>query len=346
MSIEELKIKKELETIKKTKEKINKYIGMLIAKKIDEDKIEDKERKDNLFKIRSSCLSCMNIALYRYNITNFKRKIKNNGIIIPKDNFLNLLNYKHLLYYRSMLNKFYNEVLKIKSGWETSMESISTPIAEAYTGSGLDARTYFYDHENITPLEDLEKYFSEKYQKKVELVPKENHETVVYDVPNNTVLVKTSEVLIGITNSETKEELYKKIENLKKEIINNLSYIPGIKNDYAFYNSLYNQIVKKVYNRDVNEIINTLNNRKDIPIKISSLISVMPIKHLTYFYKALEELNNYIISKRNIVNSNTINSLYDMAISNGVKVHDTISKESKKTPYQDLVSEVKKGGKR
>ena len=339
MSIEELKIKKELETIKKTKEKINKYIGMLIAKKIDEDKIEDKERKDKLFKIRSSCLSCMNIALYRYNITNFKRKIKNNGITIPNDNFLNLLNYKHLLYYRSMLNKFYNNVLKIKEFDEAGLGALAAKC-------GLDARTYFYDHENITPLEDLEKYFSEKYQKKVELVPKENHETVVYDVPNNTVLVKTSEVLIGITNSETKEELYKKIENLKKEIINNLSYIPGIKNDYAFYNSLYNQIVKKVYNRDVNEIINTLNNRKDIPIKISSLISVMPIKHLTYFYKALEELNNYIISKRNIVNSNTINSLYDIAISNGVKVHDTISKESKKTPYQDLVSEVKKGGKR
>lgn len=339
MSIEELKIKKELETIKKTKEKINKYIGMLIAKKIDEDKIEDKERKDKLFKIRSSCLSCMNIALYRYNITNFKRKIKNNGITIPNDNFLNLLNYKHLLYYRSMLNKFYNNVLKIKEFDEAGLGALAAKC-------GLDARTYFYDHENITPLEDLEKYFSEKYQKKVELVPKENHEIVVYDVPNNTVLVKTSEVLIGITNSETKEELYKKIENLKKEIINNLSYIPGIKNDYAFYNSLYNQIVKKVYNRDVNEIINTLNNRKDIPIKISSLISVMPIKHLTYFYKALEELNNYIISKRNIVNSNTINSLYDMAISNGVKVHDTISKESKKTPYQDLVSEVKKGGKR
>lgn len=339
MSIEELKIKKELETIKKAKEKINKYIGMLIAKKIDEDKIEDKERKDNLFKIRSSCLSCMNIALYRYNITNFKRKIKNNGITIPNDNFLNLLNYKHLLYYRSMLNKFYNNVLKIKEFDEAGLGALAAKC-------GVDARTYFYDHENITPLEDLEKYFSEKYQKKVELVPKENHETVVYDVPNNTVLVKTSEVLIGITNSETKEELYEKIENLKKEIINNLSYIPGIKNDYAFYNSLYNQIVKKVYNRDVNEIINTLNNRKDIPIKISSLISVMPIKHLTYFYKALEELNNYIISKRNIVNSNTINSLYDMAISNGVKVHDTISKESKKTPYQDLVSEVKKGGKR
>lgn len=303
MSIEELKIKKELETIKKTKEKINKYIGMLIAKKIDEDKIEDKERKDNLFKIRSSCLSCMNIALYRYNITNFKRKIKNNGITIPNDNFLNLLNYKHLLYYRSMLNKFYNNVLKIKEFDEAGLGALAAKC-------GLDARTYFYDHENITPLEDLEKYFSEKYQKKVELVPKENHETVVYDVPNNTVLVKTSEVLIGITNSETKEELYEKIENLK----------------------------------DVNEIINTLNNRKDIPIKISSLISVMPIKHLTYFYKALEELNNYIISKRNIVNSNTINSLYDMAISNGVKVHDTISKESKKTPYQDLVSEVKKGG--
>ena len=337
MSIEELKIKKELETIKKTKEKINKYIGMLIAKKIDEDKIEDKERKDKLFKIRSSCLSCMNIALYRYNITNFKQKIKNNGITIPNDNFLNLLNYKHLLYYRSMLNKFYNNVLKIKEFNESALGALAAKC-------GVDARTYFYDHENITPLEDLEKYFSEKYQKKVELVPKENHETVVYDVPNNTVLVKTSEVLIGITNSETKEELYEKIENLKKEIINNLSYIPGIKNDYAFYNSLYNQIVKKVYNRDVNEIINTLNNRKDIPIKISSLISVMPIKHLTYFYKALEELNNYIISKRNIVNSNTINSLYDMAISNGVKVHDTISKESKKTPYQDLVSEVKKGG--
>lgn len=337
MSIEELKIKKELETIKKTKEKINKYIGMLIAKKIDEDKIEDKERKDNLFKIRSSCLSCMNIALYRSNVTKLKQKIKDNGIIIPNDNFLNLLNYKHLLYYRSMLNKFYNEVSSIKEFNESALGALAPKC-------GLDARTYFYDHENITPLEDLEKYFSEKYQKKVELVPKENHETVVYDVPNNTVLVKTSEVLIGITNSETKEELYEKIENLKKEIINNLSYIPGIKNDYAFYNSLYNQIVKKVYNRDVNEIINTLNNRKDIPIKISSLISVMPIKHLTYFYKALEELNNYIISKRNIVNSNTINSLYDMAISNGVKVHDTISKESKKTPYQDLVSEVKKGG--
>lgn len=337
MSIEELKIKKELETIKKTKEKINKYIGMLIAKKIDEDKIEDKERKDKLFKIRSSCLSCMNIALYRYNITNFKRKIKNNGITIPNDNFLNLLNYKHLLYYRSMLNKFYNNVLKIK---EFNASALGALAAKC----GVDARTYFYDHENITPLEDLEKYFSEKYQKKVELVPKENHETVVYDVPNNTVLVKTSEVLIGITNSESKEELYEKIENLKKEIINNLSYIPGIKNDYAFYNSLYNQIVKKVYNRDVNEIINTLNNRKDIPIKISSLISVMPIKHLTYFYKALEELNNYIISKRNIVNSNVVNSLYDIAISNGVKVHDTISKESKKTPYKDLVSEVKKGG--
>lgn len=337
MSIEELKIKKELETIKKTKEKINKYIGMLIAKKIDEDKIEDKERKDKLFKIRSSCLSCMNIALYRSNVTKLKQKIKDNGIIIPNDNFLNLLNYKHLLYYRSMLNKFYNEVSSIKEFNESALGALAAKC-------GLDARTYFYDHENITPLEDLEKYFSEKYQKKVELVPKENHETVVYDVPNNTVLVKTSEVLIGITNSETKEELYEKIENLKKEIINNLSYIPGIKNDYAFYNSLYNQIVKKVYNRDVNEIINTLNNRKDIPIKISSLISVMPIKHLTYFYKALEELNNYIISKRNIVNSNTINSLYDMAISNGVKVHDTISKESKKTPYQDLVSEVKKGG--
>ena len=192
----------------------------------------------------------------------------------------------------------------------------------------------------------LEKYFSEKYQKKVELVPKENHETVVYDVPNNTVLVKTSEVLIGITNSETKEELYEKIENLKEEIINNLSYIPGIKNDYAFYNSLYNQIVKKVYNRDINEIIDTLNNRKDIPIKVCSLISIMPKKHLTYFYKALEELNNYIISKRNIVNSNVVNSLYDMAVSNGVKVYDTIKKESKTTPYKDLVSEVKKGGKR
>lgn len=339
MSIEELKIKKELETIKKTKEKINKYIGMLIAKKIDEDKIEDKERKDNLFKIRSSCLSCMNIALYRSNVTKLKQKIKDNGIIIPNDNFLNLLNYKHLLYYRSMLNKFYNEVSSIKEFNESALGALAVKC-------GINASIYFYNHEEITPLEDLEKYFSEKFQKKVELAPKENHETVVYDVPNNTVLVKTSEVLIGITNSETKEELYKKIENLKKEIINNLSYIPGIKNDYAFYNSLYNQIVKKVYNRDVNEIINTLNNRKDIPIKISSLISVMPIKHLTYFYKALEELNNYIISKRNIVNSNTINSLYDMAISNGVKVHDTISKESKKTPYQDLVSEVKKGGKR
>lgn len=337
MSIEELKIKKELETIKKTKEKINKYIGMLIAKKIDEDKIEDKERKDKLFKIRSSCLSCMNIALYRYNITNFKRKIKNNGITIPNDNFLNLLNYKHLLYYRSMLNKFYNNVLKIKEFDEAGLGALAAKC-------GVDARTYFYNHEEITPLEDLEKYFSEKFQKKVELAPKENRGTIIYDVPNNTFLTKNSEVLIGITNSETKEELYKKIEELKKEIINNLSYIPGIKNDYAFYNSLYNQIVKKVYNRDVNEIINTLNNRKDIPIKISSLISVMPIKHLTYFYKALEELNNYIISKRNIVNSNTINSLYDMAISNGVKVHDTISKESKKTPYQDLVSEVKKGG--
>lgn len=339
MSIEELKIKKELETIKKTKEKINKYIGMLIAKKIDEDKIEDKERKDNLFKIRSSCLSCMNIALYRSNVTKLKQKIKDNGIIIPNDNFLNLLNYKHLLYYRSMLNKFYNEVSSMKEFNESALGALAAKC-------GVDARTYFYDHENITPLEDLEKYFSEKYQKKVELVPKENHETVVYDVPNNTVLVKTSEVLIGITNSETKEELYEKIENLKKEIINNLSYIPGIKNDYAFYNSLYNQIVKKVYNRDVNEIINTLNNRKDIPIKISSLISVMPIKHLTYFYKALEELNNYIISKRNIVNSNVVNSLYDMAVSNGVKIYDTIKKESKTTPYKDLVSEVKKGGKR
>lgn len=339
MSIEELKIKKELETIKKTKEKINKYIGMLIAKKIDEDKIEDKERKDKLFKIRSSCLSYMNIALYRSNVTKLKQKIKDNGIIIPNDNFLNLLNYKHLLYYRSMLNKFYNEVSSIKEFNESALGALAAKC-------GVDARTYFYDHENITPLEDLEKYFSEKYQKKVELVPKENHETVVYDVPNNTVLVKTSEVLIGITNNESKEELYEKIENLKKEIINNLSYIPGIKNDYAFYNSLYNQIVKKVYNRDVNEIINTLNNRKDIPIKISSLISVMPIKHLTYFYKALEELNNYIISKRNIVNSNVVNSLYDMAVSNGAKVHDTISKESKKTPYKDLVSEIKKGGKR
>lgn len=337
MSIEERKIKKELETIKKTKEKINKHLGKLIAKKIDKEKIEDKKELTDLFKARSGCLSCMNISLYRYNITNFKRKIKNNGITIPNDNFLNLLNYKHLLYYRSMLNKFYNNVLKIKEFDEAGLGALAAKC-------GVDARTYFYDHENITPLEDLEKYFSEKYQKKVELAPKENHETVVYDVPNNTVLVKNSEVLIGITNNETKEELYKKIEELKKEIINNLSYIPGIKNDYAFYNSLYNQIVKKVYNRDVNEIINTLNNRKDIPIKISSLISVMPIKHLTYFYKALEELNNYIISKRNIVNSNTINSLYDIAISNGVKVHDTISKESKKTPYQDLVSEVKKGG--
>lgn len=339
MSIEELKIKKELETIKKTKEKINKHLGKLIAKKIDKEKIEDKKELTDLFKARSGCLSCMNIALYRYNVTKLKQKIKDNGIIIPNDNFLNLLNYKHLLYYRSMLNKFYNEVSSIKEFNESALGALAAKC-------GLDARTYFYDHENITPLEDLEKYFSEKYQKKVELVPKENHETVVYDVPNNTVLVKTSEVLIGITNSETKEELYEKIENLKKEIINNLSYIPGIKNDYAFYNSLYNQIVKKVYNRDVNEIINTLNNRKDIPIKISSLISVMPIKHLTYFYKALEELNNYIISKRNIVNSNVVNSLYDMAVSNGVKVYDTIKKESKTTPYKDLVSEVKKGGKR
>ena len=233
----------------------------------------------------------------------------------------------------------YNNFLKIKEFDEAGLGALAAKC-------GVDARTYFYDHENITPLEDLEKYFSEKYQKKVELVPKENHETVVYDVPNNTVLVKTSEVLIGITNSETKEELYKKIEELKKEIINNLSYIPGIKNDYAFYNSLYNQIVKKVYNRDINEIIDTLNNRKDIPIKVCSLISIMPKKHLTYFYKALEELNNYIISKRNIVNSNVVNSLYDMAVSNGVKVYDTIKKESKTTPYKDLVSEVKKGGKR
>ena len=316
---------------------IDKHMDEYI-KEISE-KIEDKKELTDLFKARSGCLSCMNISLYRYNITNFKRKIKNNGITIPNDNFLNLLNYKHLLYYRSMLNKFYNNVLKIKEFDESALGALAAKC-------GVDARTYFYDHENITPLEDLEKYFSEKYQKKVELVPKENHETVVYDVPNNTVLVKTSEVLIGITNSETKEELYEKIENLKKEIINNLSYIPGIKNDYAFYNSLYNQIVKKVYNRDINEIIDTLNNRKDIPIKISSLINVMPIKHLTYFYKALEELNNYIISKRNIVNSNVVNSLYDMAVSNGVKVHDTISKESKKTPYKDLVSEVKKGGKR
>lgn len=337
MSIEERKIKKELETIKKTKEKINKHLGKLIAKKIDKEKIEDKKELTDLFKARSGCLSCMNIALYRSNVTKLKQKIKDNGIIIPNDNFLNLLNYKHLLYYRSMLNKFYNEVSSMKEFNESALGALAAKC-------GVDARTYFYDHENITPLEDLEKYFSEKYQKKVELVPKENHETVVYDVPNNTVLVKTSEVLIGITNSETKEELYEKIENLKKEIINNLSYIPGIKNDYAFYNSLYNQIVKKVYNRDINEIIDTLNNRKDIPIKVCSLISIMPKKHLTYFYKALEELNNYIISKRNIVNSNVVNSLYDIAISNGVKVHDTISKESKKTPYQDLVSEVKKGG--
>lgn len=339
MSIEELKIKKELETIKKTKEKINKHIGKLIAKKIDKEKIEDKNKLTDLFKARSGCLSCMNISLYRYNITNFKQKIKDNGITIPNDNFLNLLNYKHLLYYRSMLNKFYNNVLKIKEFDEAGLGALAAKC-------GYDASNYFYNHENVTPLEDLEKYFSEKYQKKVELVPKENHETVVYDVPNNTVLVKNSEVLIGITNRKTKEELYEKTEKLKKEIINNLSYIPGVKNDYAFYNSLYNQIVKKVYNRDINEIIDTLNKRKDIPIKVCSLISVMPTKHLTYFYKALEEINNYIISKRNIVNSNTINSLYDMAISNGVKVYDTIKKESETTPYKDLVSEVKKGGKR
>ena len=92
MSIEELKIKKELETIKKTKEKINKYIGMLIAKKIDEDKIEDKERKDKLFKIRSSCLSCMNIALYRSNVT----KLNDAKSLVKKSK---------ATYQRSILNK-------------------------------------------------------------------------------------------------------------------------------------------------------------------------------------------------------------------------------------------------
>ena len=126
MSIEELKIKKELETIKKTKEKINKHLGKLIAKKIDKEKIEDKKELTDLFKARSGCLSCMNIALYRYNITNFKRKIKNNGITIPNDNFLNLLNYKHLLYYRSMLNKFYNNVLKIKEFDEAGLGALAS----------------------------------------------------------------------------------------------------------------------------------------------------------------------------------------------------------------------------
>lgn len=74
MSIEERKIKKELETIKKTKEKINKHLGKLIAKKIDKEKIEDKKELTDLFKARSGCLSCMNISLYRYNITNLNEK--------------------------------------------------------------------------------------------------------------------------------------------------------------------------------------------------------------------------------------------------------------------------------
>lgn len=339
MSIEELKIKKELDTIKNVKEKINKYIGRLIAKKIDKEKIIDKEELTKLFKARSGCFSCMNIALYRYNITNFKRKIKDNGISIPNDNFLNLLNYKHLLYYRSMLNKFYNEVSSIKEFDCDALESLATNV-------GKNASNYFEDHEKTTPLEDLEKYFSFKYQKKVELLPEKNHETIIYDVPKNIVLTKNSEVLIGITNNDTKEEIIKKIDDLKQTIISNLKHIPGIKNDYAFYNSIYNQMIKKIYNRDINEIIDTLNSRKDIPIRVNSLISVMPKKHLTYFYKALEEFNNYVIGKKTIVNSNVVNSLYDYAFAKGVGIKDTISKSSNTTPYKDLINDIKKGGRR
>lgn len=338
--IENIKIQKELEKIRLYKSKIKELIQDFVSKEFSANILTDEE-KEQAIKLYSSCISFMNKEFYGYSIYNLNSKIKENGIYLPNKDFLNTLNYKHLLYYRSILSKLYEELSSQNILTHNLIYAISMKV-------GLRGFIYFNEQEHKTPIEDLEDYYSEKYSKDISLKKEkvEENNTIIYNVDDNKKYKLTSEneVVIGSNKVIDRKSILDEIQKIEDEIRNNLEFIPGVQNKYSFYNSLYNVIIKEIYGRDIEEIINTINERKDIPIKVSGIKNIMCCQHLVYLLGALNELNSYILSKKNIVNLDTRKSLYEISYSLGRGINSRIRKdsESNKTPYLELIDELKK----
>ena len=146
--IENIKIQKELEKIRLYKSKIKELIQDFVSKEFSANILTDEE-KEQAIKLYSSCISFMNKEFYGYSIYNLNSKIKENGIYLPNKDFLNTLNYKHLLYYRSILSKLYEELSSQNILTHNLIYAISMKV-------GLRGFIYFNEQEHKRVLSLLE----------------------------------------------------------------------------------------------------------------------------------------------------------------------------------------------
>lgn len=134
--------------IKILKSNIKEFLNDYFKKELDLGILSDEEKEEIKY-IYSVCLGKLNETFYRYNIGTMMKVLRDYKIVIPSNNIINLLDVDHLKYYKSMLSKYYNDLVNS----DYLNPSICISKAESIAKR---AKNYFNEqHYSVDPFDDL-----------------------------------------------------------------------------------------------------------------------------------------------------------------------------------------------
>lgn len=127
----------------KIKEFLNGYIKME-----ESYGLLTKEEVEESYKLYQYSIAKLNELFYGYNVSNMVKYLKDSGYKVYFDDLISVMNIKHLKYYKTMLNNFYNDIRNQKIINQETCIAIATNIGER-------AFNYFKETNESLPIVDL-----------------------------------------------------------------------------------------------------------------------------------------------------------------------------------------------
>lgn len=350
---EEYMMAEERQKIKDYRNKIDRIIKSFVSEEFELNILSFDEQEEAK-KLHSTVIAELNKAFYGLNIGDMKKDLKSHSVKAPKD-YIDVLDIKHLIYYRSMLSKLEKRL---------SLNDINNHEAfhNAAINIGTRAYNYFIDNEKQEPYNNL--LSSLLGTKEIFVEPKLSSRIDGLEVPKNPSFLEKNislnkevtpcKLFIVRTNEDT--IILRKIRETTTEIIQGLGHISGIKSPKAVFHAVNDEILTGIYRRTSEVLIQTL--QETYNIVINDPIEIMNTYHLTGYLNALSNLRDYVISKYGMSFHLIKYNLYEASFSFGSGQFKKVIKEStsqndsptgltKKlkstsiTPYQDLVNYIK-----
>lgn len=350
---EEYMISEEKQKIREYRSKIDRIIKSFVSEEFELN-ILSFEEQEEAKKLHSMVIAELNKAFYGLNIGDMRKDLKSHYIKVPKD-YIDILDIKHLIYYRSMLSKLEKRL---------SLNDINNHEAfcNAAIAIGTRAYNYFIDNEKQEPYNNL--LSSLLGRREIFVDPKLSSRIDGLEVPKNSSFLEKNISLnkeatpckLFVVRTDEDTIILRKIRETTTEIIQGLSYISKVKSPKAVFHALNDEILTGIYRRTSEILIQTL--QETYNIVINDPVEIMNTYHLTGYLNALSNLRDYVISKHGMSFHLIKFNLFEASFSFGSGQFKRVVKESttkndnpigltKKlkvtpiTPYQDLVNYIK-----